>query len=100
MGGLGEEIEVEIGNAAHRAGIAMIPPYKWEKAHREGFLWFAPISDTIPNVQLIGVGRLRYRPRTSRTQAWYGELTANAPVWIERYRELLANAEKSAAKTA
>ena len=93
MGRLGESVEVEIGTAAYRAGLAMLSEFKRQKALLDGFHYFAPIKNTLPNVQMIGVARLHYRPLTSRTRDWYGELTKNAPVWIAQYNEMQKNSE-------
>jgi hypothetical protein len=65
-GGAGEPLEVSLGNAACRAALAMVPEFKREKAVREGFRYFAPVPNTFPNVQMIGVARLRYRPHRRR----------------------------------
>jgi hypothetical protein len=100
IGESGEPLEIAIGTAAQDAGFAMLPEFKREKAYSEGFYHFAPIPKTLANVQMIGVARLRYRPHTSRTRDWYGDLTRNAEGWISRYREMQESAEIGASKTA
>jgi hypothetical protein len=100
IGREGDPLEMEMGRAANLAGMAMVPDFKKEKAFAEGYYYLAPVLNTIPNVQMIGVARLLYRPHTTRTSDWYGELIRNAPAWIKRYEELRKKAEKLAAKTA
>jgi len=97
IGNAGEQLEFEMASAAHRAALAMIPDFKAEKATRGGYYYFAPVLNTRPNVQMIGVARLRYRPHTSRTGDWYGELLKNGPVWVDRYREYTENAARKIA---
>ncbi len=95
--GAGEPLEWEIGRAAHQAALAMIPEFKAETAMKEGFCHFAPVKRTLPDVQMIGVARLRYRPHTSRTREWYTYLAKNGPVLAAGYRE---DAETAQRKTA
>ncbi|MGK9282328.1 hypothetical protein [Sinorhizobium meliloti] len=68
----GEPGEKAIGAAATRAGRLMAAP------------WFSdpdavivPVPAVRPNVQLIGVARLKYRPNTTKTAQWL----AFAPEW-------------------
>lgn len=75
MGWSGEEvIERKLGESAHRAGCKMAFGPKRDEAANEGFHWFAPVPSTIPDCVLIGIARLRYRPHTKRTRAWYAQL--------------------------
>lgn len=88
IGSRGEEkIETEIGEAADTAAREM---FSWdiERAELEGFEWFCPVIGTLPKVQMIGIARLLYRPRTRRTAAWFGQLQVNGQTWLEKYREL------------
>jgi hypothetical protein len=97
IGTKGEEpIETEIGDAAEMAARAMCPEWMIENAENEGFEHFCPISRTMPNIQMIGVARLRYRPHTSRTAAWYAQLQQFGSTWIDRYQALAASARTSA----
>jgi hypothetical protein len=100
VGGCGEALELEMGSAALRAALSMVPDFKIEKAFSQGYTYLAPIRRTVPNVQMIGVARLRYRPHTTRTSDWYGDLVRNAPGWTRHYQELIETGEKPAAKSA
>ena len=85
-----EQIETEIGTAADAAGREMVPEWDVEKAENDGFEWFCPVARTIPGVQLVGVGRLRYRPHTKRTAAWYANLQETGTATIEHYERIAA----------
>lgn len=98
VGAQGEDpIETEIGEVAETAARAMCPEWLIENAENEGFDYFCPVSRTMPNIEMIGVARLRYRPHTSRTAAWYAQLQQFGTTWIERYQDLAARARTSGA---
>lgn len=92
----GEQKEIEIGQAAHLAGQAMVLEAKVDGLSG---CYLAPVKYTLPNVQMVGVVRLTYRPHTSRTANWFAELNEKAPHWIQLYRELRQKAEQSRQKT-
>jgi hypothetical protein len=95
--GTGEvDLEFEIGSAADEAAWAMALPSRLSAARKEGFEYFCPIRNNKPAAQMIGVARLRYRPHTSRTAAWFAELQKTAPVWIETYKSLTAIGKSAA----
>jgi hypothetical protein len=91
----GEPLERELASEASRAAMAMIPHSKAAAAMRGGY-FLVPVVNTLPNVQMIGVARLRYRPHTKRTSAWQRELAVNGRAWVERYREYLESAARRA----
>jgi hypothetical protein len=94
IGTKGEDpIETEIGEAAEAAARAMCPEWLIENAENEGFEYFCPVSQTMPNIEMIGVARLLYRPHTSRTAAWYAQLQASGSSWIAKYQELAVRAQ-------
>jgi len=91
VGTKGEEpVETEIGEAAEAAARAMCPEWLIENAENEGFEYFCPVSRTMPNIEMIGVARLLYRPHTKRTAAWYANLQQFGSRWIEKYQDLEA----------
>ena len=51
----------------------------------------------IANVQMIGILRLRYRPHTSMTAAWWQNLQTNAEKHLRRYAEIVRDFAKRAA---
>jgi len=90
----GETLEVDLGGAAHAAAEAMVPDWKTESACEEGYIHLAPVKDSIPNVQMVGVARLTYRPHTKRTAQWFAELHRSAPDYIRLYGKLRGGAER------
>jgi hypothetical protein len=97
IGGAGEEpIETELGSTADAVARAMCLPSNVETAQEDGCDYFCPVLHTKPDVQMIGIARLHYRPHTRRTAAWFAELHQSARKYIERYREFAAKAEDAA----
>jgi hypothetical protein len=83
-----EPIETEIGQQADIAARQMCQEWAIERAENEGFEYFCPVPRNQPDAQLVGVGRLRYRPHTSRTAAWYAQLQNSELAAIAYYRKL------------
>jgi hypothetical protein len=71
----------------------MSPEWVISNAENDGFEHFCPVSPTMPNIEMIGIARLRYRPHTSRTAAWYEQLQLSGSQWVEKYQELAARAQ-------
>jgi hypothetical protein len=98
--GMGHSASLEdrLGDAAHVAGRAMVTEGQYKHACGYGAdaspLWLAPVLRHIANVQMIGVGRLRYRPRTALTAAWWAELNDKGERFIQHYQNLVAEAGK------
>ncbi len=53
-------------------------------------LWLVPALRHQANVTMVGVARLRYRPRTANASRWYAELTAGCAYWKEHYDAMAA----------
>ncbi|HEV7267343.1 MAG TPA: hypothetical protein VGN83_20910 [Falsiroseomonas sp.] len=70
--GTGLDVERELAQAALRAALTMLTPGQYDWARRQGVVALAPVLRHIEGVQLVGVARLRYRPRTSRTRTFAG----------------------------
>jgi hypothetical protein len=87
------EIERKIGDAARRAANAMLSKEAREKAEAEGFDYLCPIHRSKTSAQMIGVGRLTYRPHTMRTARWFAGLMERGPAWIETFDTLASGAE-------
>jgi hypothetical protein len=90
--GNGEEGEQAIREAAHLAATAMATERQIEWAEAQGGTAMVPVLKHIAEVQVVGSIRLRHRPHTYATAAWY----ANASEWAEwarHYEGLLAEAQ-------
>ena len=91
--GKSDSPEDRLAMAAHRAGGAMLTDGQREWAEDNG-LWLVPIRRHVANVQVVGIARLRYRPRTRRTAAWWGKTRQEGEEFVRRYEGLIT--EKSA----
>lgn len=97
--GAGEQAESEIANAAHTAALAMVPQWKLSGPAKDEYRLLAPIVNSLPDVQVVGIARLHYRPHTKRTSQWYADLMSNSRHWLEHYVKLAKDAEKAQAET-
>jgi hypothetical protein len=86
----GERIEIDIAKAACAAACSMVPEYAAQNAKDEGFIYLCPVPKALPAAQLVGIARLRYRPHTKLTAAWWGNLQELGTTMIEYYLKLSA----------
>ena len=83
--GTGLPIEVALAEAATEAGVALVTERQASFAFmHKNVEVLAPVKRHIENVQMVGVARLRYRPRTSRTLAFF----AREAEWTEALDQL------------
>jgi hypothetical protein len=90
--GNGEAPEQRLADAAHAAGEAMLTDGQRASAEASG-LRLAPVLAHITEVQMVGIARLRYRPRTGATAAWFARMAE----WDElaaRYDEMATEARR------
>jgi hypothetical protein len=92
--------EGHLASAALRAGIAMLTQAQFDRARQKGAVWIIPVKRHVRNVQLIGVARLRYRPHTKMTGAWWAEVQSACEVHIGQYEKLIARASPRCSKDA
>lgn len=93
--------EDRLGQAAHQAGLSMLTGNQYYRAvDKRAALWVFPIKRHIANVQLISVARLRYRPHTKLTAAWWAETNTVCEAHIAEYEALLARASQGPASAA
>ena len=85
------ELEARLGEAAHAAGLALLTQGQQDWAADEA-LHLVPVLRHIANVTMIGVARLRYRPHTTLTAAWWADLQTKGIQYIERYVRLAETA--------
>jgi len=86
--GTAESVEYELTQAAQDAYCAAqdLNPYEIQEGSR-----VLPVPKHLENVQVIGIWRLRYRPKTSMTSKWWGELNNTGIKWLEQYKNLAEN---------
>jgi hypothetical protein len=92
--GLGgsDSLEDRLGRAAHAAAEALLTPGQRIWANDEG-LSLVPVPQHIAKVQMIGIARLRYRPRTSKTAAWWADLQRKGEQVQQRYLSIAGGEE-------
>lgn len=56
--------------------------------HQRGGNYLAAVPRHMANVQVRGIARLRYRPRTARTSAWFADLHTQGEQIIARYESI------------
>ena len=93
--GTGLKVEQELGRAAIEAAIALTTDLQVKWACDQGMVMFAPLPEHMKHVQMFGIARLRYRPRTNRTMAFF----AREEEWqqeLARLREMIGNTSTEA----
>ena len=77
---------------AHEAGLACLS--EEYQAGNDG-LYLIPMPRHLASVAIVGVARLRYRPRTTMTAAWYGKAKGDAEKWEQIYAEIVSRGGRS-----
>jgi len=88
-----DRLENRLGNAAHEAARSLLTPGQRDWAASNS-LWLVPVRHHLTRVQVAGIARLRYRPQTRRTAAWWAELQSAGEQWVRRYNEFAAPAKR------
>src|SRR5262245_28374728 len=85
----GEPAERELATAARTAAESMITPGQLNRYVRgEGYQCLVPIRAHITNATMVEVIRLKYRPHTGATAAWYAQMLQTTAEYSVRYRAL------------
>jgi len=95
----GEPAERELAGVAHEAAAAMMSDEQLWRAEIEGYPHLVPVQKHIAKAALVEVFRLRYRPHTSASAAWYAQMKESTAEWLARYQAILtdrANRESAA----
>jgi hypothetical protein len=96
---VGEPIEQELATAADQAGRYIIGDQRLHTAKAvDGVDALVPVWDTQPDVQMVGIYRLTYRPQTKLTADWYRRISVSAGEWLEIYRRLGPPAKQTLAQ--
>ena len=92
-----DRLENRLGIAAHEADSAMLTEGQTDWAASNG-LFLVPVPRHLGRVQVIGIARLRHRPKTKMTAAWWADLRTSGEEYVLRYREFVAPAAKAEAE--
>ncbi|MFT4247677.1 MAG: hypothetical protein QM581_06510 [Pseudomonas sp.] len=84
----GMDIEKDLYHACVAAGRALLTANQrdWLDANRSGG-WLVPAPAHIGEVAMIGVARLKYRPHTRLTAAWWADYQTRCEQFTAAYRE-------------
>ena len=86
LSGTGSKIEQELGTAAIAVGRALATSGQIEWTIEQRVVMLAPVPMHMAHVQMFGIARLRYRPRTARTMAF----VARKEEWKQELERLRA----------
>lgn len=82
----GENVEDELGKAANTAGLHLLSSGFINRTSEFNFT--IPIPRHYERPAVIGAARLRYRPHTKLTKAWWAETEKNTRNHTQRYQAL------------
>jgi len=91
----GEPWEKDLATAAHRAGYLCLSPGQQQRSIEHDRRLF-PMPSHIDKLAVIGIARLKYRPRTKMTAAWFAKSKEQAEVFMPTYQEIAGSAVESA----
>jgi hypothetical protein len=81
-------IERDLCRAAHQAAWLMLTEGQQGYVEDKGY-YLAPVPAHIANVEMRGIFRLRYRPHTKATGAWWADLHSKGEVYLQKYQGIL-----------
>ena len=93
----GEPAERELALAAHYAALPLVTVGQRDWAAQQGYGWLIPVRRHIANATLIEVYRLKYRPHTAATAAWYALMQQTTSQYLDHYRAMSKDRDISAA---
>ena len=83
----GEPAERELARAANEAAAAMLTDGQLDWSGEQGF-HLVPVRRHIANATVIEVIRLKYRPHTKATAAWYALMRQSTAEYLAHYQAL------------
>jgi hypothetical protein len=100
MDGSGEECEQAVGRAAAELASLMLTERQaqWANSHR--IESFCVVPRHVADVQAVGIYRLRHRPHTDATRAWFADLQDQCKGAIERFEATITRIRQSATSSA
>ena len=82
-----EPWERSVALAAHAAGVVCIAVGQQEWAVQQA-RHLLPVPSHIANLAVIGIARLRYRPQTRMTAAWFAKSKESSDAWQPIYEKI------------
>ncbi len=93
----GEPEERELARAASEAAAAMLTEGQRTRAEDRGY-HLVPVQQHISKATLVEVFRLKYRPHTKATGAWYAQMKESTAEYLPRYKAIIR--DRAAASSA
>jgi len=87
----GEPEERELARIAHEAATTLVTGAQIRRSQVTEYPHLAPVQRHIANVTLVEIYRLKYRPHTMATAAWYAQMKQNTGEWMARYRKIISD---------
>jgi hypothetical protein len=85
----GEPAEREVAAAAKMTARGMVTVGQLGWAERNGYDLLVPVRRHIANVTMVEVFRLKYRPHTAATAAWYALMQQSTSEFLAKYRAII-----------
>jgi hypothetical protein len=85
----GEPAESRLADVARKAAALMVTEAQLRRAEMEDYPHLVPVQKHIARATLVEVFRLRYRPHTTATAAWYAQIKESTAEWIARYEAII-----------
>jgi hypothetical protein len=86
----GEAAERELAVAAKRVAESMLTAEQVNWAEEKGY-HLVPVRRHIANATMVEVFRLKYRPHTSATAAWYAEMQTTTGKHLAHYQAMMTD---------
>lgn len=90
-------LEFQAGAMAHLAAVAICNQMARDGHYTSSVLdsqpathdsFLVPVRKSLINAQAIGIGRLKYRPKTAKTAEWYGSTVRTAEYYVEQFKAM------------
>jgi hypothetical protein len=91
----GEAAERELALAAELAAQTMVTEGQLTWSQEEGY-HLVPVLKHIANATVVEVFRLKYRPHTTATSAWFGLMQQSTAEYLDHYRAMMTRGTRSA----
>jgi len=89
----GDKTEKELAIACQEAAKSILKDAKLDGCNAEdcllGHELLVPVPKHMAKVHMVGIARLRYRPKTSKTSKWYGRFLRSAKRHLEQYNKII-----------
>jgi hypothetical protein len=91
----GEPAERELALAAQKAAMAMVTEGQLNWAVENGHRHLVPVRKHMANATLAELFRLKYRPHTSATAAWFALMQQTTSEYLGHYRAMIKDCVNS-----